>query len=189
MQVYDYKTKAVEQRPTISLILLAVMLLHLTACSHKEESPAVLERLGWVSDYADVLSPAANSRISATLESFERKTCHQVFLLIIPTLAGEDIAAFSKRTASGWKIGYPGLDNGLLVSVVMDEGAVRIETGPTFEWLINDGVADKALKEVMFPLFRQDRIAEGLELGLAEIMEAARQQTIPAGQRPALCRQ
>jgi len=171
-------------------VLLGVMLsLLLSACPPKEEPPAVLVRQGWVSDYADKLQPEDKTRISAALEAYEKETCHQLFLLIIPSLAGENIAEFSQRTALAWEIGQPGYGNGFLVSIALDEGSVRIETGSAFEWFIQDGTADKILKEVMFPLFRQDRFVAGLERGLEEIMIAGRLKPIPADHKPDICRQ
>ena len=96
-----------------------ILLLFLVACSPREDSPALLKRQGWVSDYADVLKPEDKMRISAALESYEKETCHQLFLLIVPALAGEHIAEFSKRTAAAWEIGHPGFGNGFLVSIAM----------------------------------------------------------------------
>ena len=171
------------------LFLLAAMVMSYAGCSKKQDSPAVLERQGWVSDYAGVLQPEDKTRISAALDSYEKETCHQVFLLIVPALAGEHIAEFSQRMASAWEIGQPGYGNGFLVSVAMEEGAVRIETGSAFEWFIQDGKADKVLKEVMFPLFREGLIVQGIERGLEEIMTAGRLKPIPENHRPDICRQ
>ena len=170
-------------------LLALILLLPLTSCSPKGEIPAVPARQGWVSDYADKLKPEEKIRIAAALESYEKETCHQIFLLIIPSLAGENIAEFSQRTASAWEIGQPGFGNGFLVSIALEEGSVRIETGSAFEWFIQDGTADKILKEVMFPFFREDRFVEGLERGLEGIMAAGRLKPVPEDHRPDICRQ
>jgi len=170
-------------------VMLASLLLQITACTPKENSPAVMQRQGWVSDYAKILKPEEKARITAALESYEKETCHQVFVLIIPTLAGESIVDFSQRTATAWDIGQPGFGNGFLISVAMQEGTVRIETGSAFEWFIQNGTADRILKEVMFPLFRQDNFIGGLERGLEEIMAAGRLKPIPDNHKPDICRQ
>ena len=171
------------------LLLAAMLLLASAACSPKDNSPDVLLRQGWVSDYAGKLKPEEKSRLAVALEAYEKETCHQIFVLIIPSLAGENIADFSQRTALAWEIGQPGFGNGFLVTVALEEGVVRIETGSAFEWFIENGTADKILKEVMFPLFRQDRFVEGLERGLDEIMLAGRLKQIPVDHRPEFCRQ
>ncbi|MBW2502624.1 MAG: TPM domain-containing protein, partial [Deltaproteobacteria bacterium] len=69
-----------------------------------------------------------------------------------------------------------------------EEGAVRIESGSSFQWFIQDGSAEKVLQEVMFPLFRENKFVAGLELGLEKIMAAGRLKPIPENHRPAVCR-
>jgi uncharacterized protein len=171
-----------------NFLLVVIFLISLAACSPKDESPAVLARQGWVSDYAEKLNPEDKARISARLEAYEKETCHQLFLLIIPSLAGENVVEFSQRTVAAWEIGQPGYGNGFLVSIALEEGTVRIETGSAFEWFIQDGTADKILKEVMFPLFRENKLVEGLERGLEQIMIAGRLKPIPEDHKPATCR-
>lgn len=165
-----------------------VLLALLAACSPAKKSPEVLERQGWVSDYAGKLAAGDRTRIAAVLQSYEEETCHQVYLLIVPSLRGENIVEFSQRHGTAWDIGQPGFGNGFLVTVAMEEGAVRIESGSSFQWFIQDGSAEKVLQEVMFPLFRENKFVEGLELGLEKIMAAGRLKPIPENHRPAVCR-
>ena len=170
------------------LLPMVILSLSFNACTRKEDTVSVPVRQGWVSDYAGVLQPQEKERISATLESYEKETCHQVYVLIIKSLAGEDMTDFSQRTARAWNIGQSGIGDGFLVTIAMQEGKIRIETGAAFEWFIQDGTANNLLKEVVIPLFRQDRIAEGIERGLDEIMAAGRLRPVPDDLRPANCR-
>jgi uncharacterized protein len=172
------------------MVLLTVFVLVAGGCSSRQEEPEnVPEHRGWVSDYGDVLQPGDEARLADELAAYERETCHQIYVLIMPSLGGENIVDFSKRTAAAWDIGHPGLGNGFLLTLAMDEGAVRIETGSAFEWFIRNGEAEGVLKEVMFPLFRQDRFIAGLEQGLEAIMEAGRLKPIPEDHKPLVCRQ
>ncbi len=173
----------------VSLLMLTALLLPGGGCTKKEQAPEALAKQGWISDYADILKPADKSRLSAQLSAYEKEMCHQILVVIVPSLAGENIVDFSQRTFEAWEIGQSGFGNGILLSIAIQEGSVRIETGSAFEWLIEDGTADRILKEVMFPLFRQDRFVDGVEQGLAEIMQAARLKVIPADHKPAVCRQ
>ena len=176
-------------RERLKVVLPLIVLLGLLAsCSPGKKSPEVLERRGWVNDYAGKLAAGDRDRIAAVLQSYEEETCHQVYLLIVPGLQGENIVTFSQRHGTAWDIGQPGFGNGFLVTVAMKEGAVRIETGSSFEWFIQDGSAEKVLKEVMFPLFRENKFVEGLELGLEKIMAAGRLKPIPENHRPKVCR-
>lgn len=167
---------------------LIVFLAVLTACSPGKKTPVVLERQGWVSDYVGKLTAGDRARFTANLQSYEEETCHQVYLLIVPGLKGEHIVEFSQRHAAAWDIGQPGFGNGFLVTVAIEENAVRIETGSSFEWFIQDGSAEKVLKEEMFPLFRKNKFVEALERGLEKIMVAGRLKPIPEDHRPEACR-
>lgn len=175
-------------RPFI-VLLLAVFLLTVTACNKKGEDRPVLQHQGWVSDYAGLLTPADKTRIAATLAAYEKETCHQIFLLIIPSLNGEKMAQFSQRTATAWDIGQPGFGNGFLLTMAMQEGKVRIESGTYFEWLMKDGTAAKILREDIIPFFKQKKFVEGVENGLQGIMAAGRMKPIPLDQKPDICRQ
>ena len=118
----------------------------------------------------------------------KKKPVVKFFMLIIPSFAGVNMDDYSQRTALAWEIGQPGYGNGFLVSIALQEGTVRIETGSAFEWFIENGTADKILKEVMFPLFRENKFVEGLERGLEEIMIAGRLKPIPGDHKPDICR-
>jgi len=170
-------------------LLLGLTLFVFAGCMKKEAAPKVLQRQGWVSDYADALNPEEEARLSQMLEAYEKETCHQIYLLVVPSLGGEHIADFSQRTASVWDIGQPGFGNGFLVTIALQEGSVRIEAASAFESFIQDGAADKILNEEMIPLFRADRFVEGIERGLNEIMIAGRLKVIPNDHKPAICRQ
>jgi uncharacterized protein len=175
-------------RQAALVLLVTALLLPGGGCTKKEQPPEALAKQGWVNDYADTLKPADKSRLADQLSAYEKETCHQVLVVIIPSLEGENIVNFSQRTFTAWEVGQSGFGNGILVSIALQEGSVRIETGSAFEWLIEQGTADRVLKEVMFPLFRQDRFVDGLEQGLAEIMQAARLKVVPADHRPDICR-
>ncbi|MFC1837723.1 TPM domain-containing protein [Thermodesulfobacteriota bacterium] len=153
-----------------------------------KKAPEQIEKDGWVTDNANILSQSKKSRISATLAAYEKDTCHQVFVLIVPSLAGEKLAAFSQRIATAWDIGQPGFGNGILLSIAMQEGSLRLETASAFDWFVDQGVSDRILKEVMVPYFRDERYVEGIDQGLAEIMQAARLKVIPEDHKPEVCR-
>ena len=60
---------------------------------------------GRVNDYANVISPNQAAALETQLAQLERDTGHQVAVLAVPTLDGEDIEGFSIRVAETWKIG------------------------------------------------------------------------------------
>ncbi len=170
------------------ILLLSLIILFSAGCTKKDQMPESPAREGWITDLAGILPQADNDRLSAPLAAFEKETCHQIFVVIVPSLAGESIAEFSQRTATAWDLGQKGYGNGILLSIAMQEGSLRLETASAFDWFIEQGVSDRVLKEVMVPYFKEKKFVEGIEQGLLEIMQAARLKVIPDDHRPAVCR-
>ena len=169
------------------LLSCAVFLLATAGCTKQDEQPPPLTRDGWITDFADILPQEDKSRMSASLAAYEKETCHQVMVLIVPSLAGESMESLSQRSATAWDIGQPGLGNGILLTIAMQEGSIRLETASAFEWFLEKGISDRILNEVMIPSFRAGRFVEGIDQGLAEIMRAARLKVIPEDHRPDVC--
>ena len=167
------------------IVALCLTVFIFAGCTRKEQP---LAREGWITDHAKVLSQSDKSRLSASLEDYEKETCHQVYVVIVPSLAGERMTDFSQRTAKAWDIGQPGFGNGILLSIAMQEGIFRLETASAFDWFVEQGTSDRILNEVMVPLFQQKKYVNGIELGLLEIMQAARLKVIPEDHRPDVCR-
>ena len=89
--------------------LSLILLLLLTGSAYSLDVPALR---GHVNDYAGMLSPAAVQQLERRLAEFEQSDSTQIVVLTVPTLAGENIEAYSIRVAESWKIGQKGLDNG-----------------------------------------------------------------------------
>jgi uncharacterized protein len=152
---------------TIALLLLA------PASGGAQEQP--VPRLeGRVTDVARVLSEADRERVSELLARYERETSHQIGVLLVPTLSGENIESFSLRVANSWKLGQKGLDNGILVTMAMKERAVRIELGAGMERFISNATAQSIINNSMVPAFRKGDYAGGLQAGLEQLMREGR---------------
>jgi len=168
------------------MLLGLSLLLPVAGCMKKQ--PKVLAKEGYITDYAGLLSQEDRSRLSDLLAAYEKETCHQVLVLIVPTLAGEKIQDLARRTAGAWDIGLKGFGNGILLTIAVKETKMRIDSGAAFEWIIKKGEANRILHQVIAPNFSQGKFTEGIEQGLKEIMQVARLKVIPAKDRPDVCR-
>jgi uncharacterized protein len=141
-----------------------------------------------VNDFAGVLTEETELSLTSDLAQYEKETCHQFFVLVMDSLKGETIQEVSNRTALQWEIGHPALNNGILLSVAIDEGQARIEVGSALETIIEQGAAERILKNEMFPLFKAGKIEKGIVEGVGSIMKEARKLRIPDEMRPPVCR-
>ena len=60
---------------------------------------------GRVNDYANVISKNDEQQINEYLTNVENQTGIQIAVLTIPSLKGEDIAAYGVKVAEKWKLG------------------------------------------------------------------------------------
>lgn len=148
----------------------------------------VPERHGFVNDYASVFSNDDAASLDADLKEYEKETCHQIFLLTVSSLKGEPISNFSTRTATAWKIGQPKLNNGILLTIAVEDGSARFEASSGLDFLVKEGTVEQIMNKKMFPRFREGNLTKGIRDGLEAIKSEARKMSYPDTHKPAVCR-
>lgn len=121
----------------------------------------------YVVDDAQVLTPEFEAEMTEKLKAFDKTA--QIALITITTTAPLEINDYSIRLAEKWKVGYAGIDNGVIVLVAMNDRKVRIEVGKGAEGKITDAEAGRILDEVVLPRFAAGDFQGGLRLGLSAI--------------------
>ncbi len=122
-----------------------------------------------VNDYAGVLSVEDGRSLDAMLAEHERATTNQVVIAIFPTLGGENLEAYSMRLAEAWKVGQAGKDNGVIISVFLEDRKVRIEVGYGLEGALPDVLCKRIIDEEITPRFREQDYAGGLRAAVARM--------------------
>ena len=175
-QLPSPRTPTVQARGLL-LALAIALCMGLQAATAAPAVPALQAR---VNDRASVLSVAEQERIEQKLADYEVQTSHQIAVLTIVSLGGEDISDFSLRVAKAWALGRRGYDNGILITVVTGDRQIRIELGRGMEAYISNELTKSIIDLKISPAFRQGRYAKGLEEGLGLLMTAARHYRIDA---------
>jgi uncharacterized protein len=125
---------------------------------------------GRVVDDADILSPAARERLTATSRAHEDKTTNQVVVLTVPTIGGESIEEYANRVFGTWKLGQKGKDNGVLLVVVPNDRKLRIEVGYGLEAVLPDVDAARIIRNQITPRFKAGDFDGGVTDGLEAIV-------------------
>jgi uncharacterized protein len=125
-----------------------------------------------INDYAGALASADRERLEQRLIAREAGSRNQVVVAIFRSLEGESLEDYSIRLAKAWRIGQKGLDNGVIFLVFLDDRKMRIEVGYGLEGSLTDAVSSSILRDVVAPLFRAGRIADGIGAGLDAIDRA-----------------
>ncbi|HQQ71268.1 MAG TPA: TPM domain-containing protein, partial [Alicycliphilus sp.] len=122
-----------------------------------------------VIDETGTLSGAQQQALEAQLAAIEQRHGSQVVVLMVPSTAPEDIAAFANRVGNAWKIGRKEVGDGVLVLVAKDDRRMRIEVAKALEGAIPDIAAARIIDNAMKPRFRDGDFAGGLTAAVQQI--------------------
>lgn len=133
-------------------------------------------------DQTGTLSTAQLQALEAQLAGIERQQGAQVVVLMVPTTAPEDIAAFANRAGNQWKIGRKGVGDGVLVIVAKDDRKMRIEVAKALEGAIPDIAAARIIDQAMRPRFREGDFAGGLGAAVEQLRARIANEALPTPQ-------
>lgn len=140
---------------------------------------------GHVIDQTHTLDRSQAQALEDKLERLEADKGSQVVLLMVPTTAPEDIAAYANRVGQDWKIGRQDVGDGLIVVVAKDDRRMRIEVAKALEGAVPDIAAGRIINNVMAPFFRQDDYYGGLDAALDQLDARIRGEPLPPIEAPA----
>lgn len=130
---------------------------------------------GPVVDAAGVLGRGDVERLSAlsrAARDAQGGAGVQLQYLLVRTLDGEPIEDYSIRVAEAWKLGTRGADNGVLVTVAVEDRRVRIEVGGGLEGGLTDLQSSRIIRGTLAPAFGAGRYGEGLYQAGVQILGA-----------------
>jgi uncharacterized protein len=115
---------------------------------------------GWrIVDKAGVFGQDGTAKVAAAIRHLEAQTGGEMMVLTVPTIGVTSIEDFGIETASRWKIGKAGKDNGALLVLAINDHLSRLEIGYGWEGSINDARAGDLLREIV-PELREEKYAE-----------------------------
>ena len=163
-----------------ALLLTALLALQMTLPAQAQAVLAVPALSGRVIDQTGTLNPQQTAALDAKLAAFEAQAGPQIVLLMVPTVAPEDIAAYAQRVADTWKIGRREIGDGVLVVVAKGDRRVRTEVAKALEGAIPDLAARQIIDGALSPAFRADDYAGGLNAAVDRLIARIRGEDLPA---------
>ena len=131
-------------------------------------------------DRAGFVSPVMAARLDARLHDFETRTGHAIYVSIFPKLPSASLEDFTVRTATAWRIGRKGIDDGAILFAFVADRQLRIEVGYGLEGDIPDAIAHRILAEYMTPALKAGRTDDAFEAGVDALLAAAEGRPLPS---------
>jgi uncharacterized protein len=126
---------------------------------------------GRVVDAASILSDAQEARLSERLEALESKTGHQMVVVTVPTLGGQDVAEYTRRLGNRWGIGRKTFNDGVVLLVAPNERKARIAVGIGLESTLPKSLCSAIMENVMIPRFRNGDLPGGIDAGVTSLID------------------
>lgn len=155
------------KRRTISLIAIAVLLtlFPLLMAFKVPANPGD----DFAFDSTATLSEGTRHTIRETNRQIA-STGAQVVVAMIPTLGNDSIEEAALEIFRTWGIGSHDKNNGILLLIAKEDRKLRIEVGYGLEGAIPDSTADRIIRNIIAPRFREDDFDGGVLDGFNAIM-------------------
>ncbi len=129
---------------------------------------------GFVSDYAETISPTAQQQLEQQLFAFSKETTIQVAVVTVPTLGDETIEKYAVKLFEEWGIGGEAKDNGVLFLIAPKDRQVRIEVGYGLEGALTDAQSFGIIQKIIIPAFKEGKTEEGITAGTQAIIDVVK---------------
>jgi uncharacterized protein len=153
---------------------IIIFIYLMTMCAQALDVPEHDSNTRLVTDLTATLSSSEKDRLAQKLRAIEQSDGTQITVLLIPTLAGDDLFDFSHRTFQKWGIGDKSNNNGVLFLVAKNDRKMRIHVGYGLEGRLTDALSSRIMRNEVQPEFYNGRFFEGIERGVSAIIEAVK---------------
>lgn len=147
---------------------LLLVLLIFPFLLNAQDFPA--KPINYITDDANILSDEQEQSLNTKLRSFEDSSTNQIFIYVASSLNGKDLSNYSQDIFHAWKIGQGDKNNGVLISIFIDDHKFRIHTGYGLEGVLPDIVTKHIQDNDMRPLFKQNLYYEGIDKGIDQLI-------------------
>jgi uncharacterized protein len=148
---------------------LAVALGALTAGAQDVPIPPKPTR--WVTDTVGLLAPQEADRLDARLRLYQEQTGHHLLVWIGKTTGDVPLPDWAVRAAEQWKVGSE-KDDGLVLFVMVQDRALRMEVGYGLEVPVPDLRAKQILDDIVTPGLQAGQPAAAINVAMEAVAQA-----------------
>jgi uncharacterized protein len=154
---------------TKNLCNVILMMLFLTGILSSCAS-AYPDYIGYVNDYAHLLSAPQASPLNQEIRDFDNRTTIELAVVTVESLDGETPQNYATNIANYWGVGKRDKNNGIIFLVAMDSHDIWIEVGPGLADQFSGNQAQQIVDDIVIPEFRAGRPDLGIIDGVHAII-------------------
>ncbi len=161
-------------RPARATIFFLILTAFLPFASHAQNFQVPAKPIGYVNDFANVLSPDAKAKLTALCAEVDQKAKAQIAVVTVPTTNGQDIFDYSYALATKWGVGPKQVSRGVLILYATNDHKYWTQVGYGLEGILPDGKVGGFGREAV-PILRQGNYDAALLLVTRRIADVIAQ--------------
>ena len=166
--------RAAAARPFRAAFVLLILIAATPFASRAQNFQLPDKPLGYVSDFANVLSPDAKAKLTALCTEVDQKAHAQIAVVTVPTLNGQSAFDYSYNLATKWGVGPKQVSRGVLILYATNDHKYWTQVGYGLEGILPDGKVGGFGREAV-PILRQGNYDAALLLVTRRIADVIAQ--------------
>ena len=147
----------------LSPAILVVLITPLSLMATPTAKLVLPTPLGYVSDYANILSPQWKTQIRSVCKDLETRTGVEMIVVTLPTIEPLTNAQdYASKLYEGWRIGTAQQERGILLLTSMKERQAVVVLGRTLLSVVSRRKLDQISEQHLVPMFRTTTYGEDL---------------------------
>jgi len=126
--------------------------------------------VGYVNDYAHLLSAPQASALNQELRDFDNRTTIEVAVVTVNSIGSENPQNYAVNLANYWGVGKRDKNNGIIFLIAMQSHDIWIEAGSGLSNQFSDSQIQEIVDRVVIPQFRAGRPDLGVINGVHSIV-------------------
>ena len=124
------------------------------ASAHAQQKPPALKPVGYINDFASVLSQSTKFQLTALCTEVDQKAHAQIAVVAVKSLDGRPIEDFAVELFKQWGIGPKQSERGVMIVLAVEDRRYRFEVGYGLESILPDGKTGAIGREAL-PYLRE----------------------------------
>ena len=164
------------------LLLVSLLIMPFTVSASPYTKLELPTPLGYVSDYAQILSPQWKSQIRAVCKDLELRTGVEMIVVAMPSVEPLSTASeYASKLYKRWRIGTAQQERGILLFVSIKERQAIVVLGRNLLSVISRDQLNQITEQFFVPMFRSSRYGENLYQVSVHLASLSGKATVPSG--------